>query len=174
MTVLMRNPNFLILDEPTNDLDIDTLAILEDFLMDYQGCLLMVSHDRFFMDKLADHVFVFEEPGQIRDFPGTYSDYRLWKKAEEDQREINRKAEQAAVEPKKQGARKLSYKEKMELEQLDALIPELEQQKNALEARLMDGNLHFTELDAVSKQLEQLRHDLDEKGMRWLELQDLQ
>jgi ATP-binding cassette subfamily F protein uup len=174
MTVLMRNPNFLILDEPTNDLDIDTLAVLEDFLLDFQGCLLMVSHDRFFMDKLADHVFVFEEPGHVRDFPGSYSDYRLWNKTETERKEVLKKSEVQATEPRKQAIRKLSYKEKTELEQLDTLIPELEQQKNALEARLMEGSLHFTELETISKQLEQLRHELDEKGMRWLELQELQ
>lgn len=175
MTVLMRNPNFLILDEPTNDLDIDTLAILEDFLLDFQGCLLVVSHDRFFMDKLADHVFVFEGEGVIRDFPGSYSDYRAFKKDEE---ELNASARKAAaaqtVQPKKVVERKLSYKEKLELETLDKLIPELEQQKNALEARLMEVNLHFTELEQISKQLEDLRNELDEKGMRWLELQELQ
>jgi ATP-binding cassette subfamily F protein uup len=175
MTVLMRNPNFLILDEPTNDLDIDTLAILEDFLLDFQGCLLMVSHDRFFMDKLADHVFVFEGNGVIRDFPGSYSDYRIFKKDEE---ELNASARKAAavqvVQPKKAAERKLSYKEKQELETLDKLIPELEQQKNALEARLMEVNLHFTELEQISRQLEDVRNELDEKGMRWLELQELQ
>lgn len=174
MTVLMRNPNFLILDEPTNDLDIDTLTILEDFLLDFEGCLLLVSHDRFFMDKLADHVFVFEGAGQIRDFPGSYSDYRLWKKNEEGQKEHIRKSEPAVSATPKSGTRKMTYKEKQEFEQLDALIPELEQQKNALEARLMEGTLHFTELESISKQLEQLRHELDEKGMRWLELQELQ
>lgn len=174
MTVLMRNPNFLILDEPTNDLDIDTLAILEDFLLDFQGCLLMVSHDRFFMDKLADHVFVFEGEGIIRDFPGSYSDYRAFKKDEEDLNATKKKAAQVLAQPKKSEVRKLSYKEKLELETLDQLIPELEQQKNALEARLMEVNLHFTELEHISKQLEELRNELDEKGMRWLELQEMQ
>jgi ATP-binding cassette subfamily F protein uup len=177
MTVLMKNPNFLVLDEPTNDLDIDTLAVLEDFLLDYDGCLVVVTHDRYFMDKLVDHVFAFEGEGQVRDFPGNYTEYRSWK-AEEDARQVAQRQARTAEEKAKtvqpsNAVRKMTFKERQEMKELDALLPVLEKEKRDLEIALAEGNADYTEIARMGERLESLNAELDEKGMRWLELQEL-
>ena len=181
-TVLMSNPNFLVLDEPTNDLDIVTLNLLEDYLRHFKGCVIVVSHDRYFVDKVVDHIWAFEGEGRIKDFPGNYSDYRLWKVAREAEekrtmssagvREKRReKPEKADAETVKQ-RRKLTFKEKKEFEELDALIPRLEADKAALEADLSSGALSANELQEKSLALGRLMEEIDEKSMRWLELSE--
>lgn len=181
MTLLIKNPNFLILDEPTNDLDIATLSILEDFLFEFQGCVIIVSHDRYFMDKLVDHVFVFEGNGVIKDYPGNYSDYRNW--FDENKRIELAAAKLAAQNPAPKAEvkvvetasqkRKLTFKEKFELENLDKEIPELETQKKELEQKIMDSSLSHTDIYETSKKIEQITEELDSKGLRWLELSEL-
>ena len=183
LTILFRNPNFLILDEPTNDLDLPTLSVLENFLMDYQGCILIVSHDRYFMDRLVDHLFVFEGQGVIRDFPGNYSQYRLWQKAEEQrikQLEEQKAAKQpvaptAAVtkEASERAPKKASYKEKREFEQLEKEIADLEAEKSGLEQTLAAGTLDFEQLSLHSKRIAEIIALLEEKEFRWLELSEL-
>nr|WP_319999563.1 ABC-F family ATP-binding cassette domain-containing protein [uncultured Draconibacterium sp.] len=179
-TVLMENPNFLILDEPTNDLDIMTLNVLEDYLQSFAGCVVVVSHDRFFMDKIVDHLFVFEGEGVITDFPGNYTVYRNKVEEEEQQKakeEAKKKAEaksEAATKPSQpQTKKKLSYNEKRELEQLENEIPELEAQIGELEELLNSGNLNHDELYEKSLQLDDMKSQLDEKELRWLELSEL-
>ena len=174
-TVLMQSPNFLVLDEPTNDLDIVTLGILEEYLQAFRGCVIVVSHDRYFVDKVADHLLVFCGGGEIRDFAGTYSEYVAWK------REAARRAEAAQARPKPQAAktqaaeavpRKLSFNEKRELEALETEIPALEAEKAALEASLSSGTLPVEELTAQSRRIAELIASIDEKTMRWLELSE--
>ena len=176
-TVLMRNPNFLVLDEPTNDLDIVTLGILEEYLSAFKGCVIVVSHDRYFVDKVADHLLVFCGGGEIKDFAGTYSDYVAWKR----EYEAARRSEEAQARPKPQQARsgaseatarKLSFNEKRELEALDAEIPALEAEKAALETSMSSGTLPVAELTAQSERIAQLIDLIDEKTMRWLELSE--
>ncbi len=181
MTILIKNPNFLILDEPTNDLDILTLSILEDFLSEFQGCILIVSHDRYFMDKLVDHVFVFEGDGVVRDFPGNYSDYR--NRLELERRDAIADSKQLAVsvgsddfivEPEnKNGKRKLSFKEKREFELLEKEIAELETTKKIKEELLSEGSLPHDEIYKASQALIEIIQQIDEKSMRWLELSEL-
>ncbi len=173
LKVLVENPNFLILDEPTNDLDIATLNVLEDFLAGYGGCLLVVSHDRYFLDRLVDHTFAFEGDGYIRDYPGNYTDYRNW--ADEQAKELKKAPK--VVEVKKSSAsaetkRKLSFKEKMEFEALEKEIPELEKEKEELSQLLSGGLTDFEEIAKVSARLEELVSALEEKEMRWLELSE--
>lgn len=172
-TVLMRNPNFLVLDEPTNDLDIITLGILEEYLHNFKGCVIIVSHDRYFVDKVADHLLVFCGRGEIKNFTGTYSEYVDWKR----EYEAARRAETTQARPKavaartpieESGPRKLSFSEKRELEALEAEIPALEAEKSALEAALSSGTLPIAELTAQSQRIGQLIALLDEKTMRWL------
>lgn len=176
-TVLMTKPNFLILDEPTNDLDIVTLQVLEDYLIQYQGCLLIVSHDRYFMDKIVDHLFVFEGNGVVRDFPGNYSVYR-YKKDEEEKLESIIASKKKAVEkkPEKQKQNtyenRLSYKEKLEFEQLEKEIESLSQEKENLETELSSGTLSTDDLQEKSTRFSELSDLLDEKEMRWLELSE--
>lgn len=174
LSILFRNPNFLILDEPTNDLDLPTLGVLENFLSEYQGCLLIVSHDRYFMDRLVDHLLVFEGDGEIRDFPGNYTQYRIWQK---DQESVTPPAAQAvkqadtpAPEPAK---RKLSYKEKREFEGLQQEIASLEKEKKGLEEQLGNGSQGFELLTSMSERIAAINRLLDEKEMRWLELSEL-
>jgi len=169
----MRNPNFLILDEPTNDLDIMTLNVLEDYLRNFQGCAIVVSHDRFFMDKIVDHLFVFGGEGQIKDFPGNYSDYRDWVEEKEKEQRIPEKKEKTA-KPKaiKEGTRKLSFNEKRELEQLENDIAKLEEEKTAIEIAMNSGNCLSEELVIKSQRHGEIRNILDDKEMRWLELSD--
>lgn len=174
-TVLMKAPNFLILDEPTNDLDIVTLQILEEYLKQFKGCLIIVSHDRYFMDKVVDHLLVFNGDGDVKDFPGNYSQYREWKLAKE-------KDEKAKVAPTVQlesnntrnqnRARKLSYKEKKEFEQLEIDIENLNKEKEAINAALCGGTTDVEEITKLSKRLPLLNEELDEKEMRWLELSE--
>ena len=179
--VLMRNPNFLVLDEPTNDLDIPTLQILEEYLADFKGCVIVVSHDRYFMDKVVDHLLVFKGGGVVKDFPGNYSQYREWSEWERIQAE---EAAAASVKPKAQPAtvrrssgerkRRLTYAERREMEQLEQEIEALEKEKQDLENRLCSGGLPVEELTAYSKRLPQLTDLLDEKSMRWLELSEIE
>ncbi len=174
-TVLMRNPNFLILDEPTNDLDILTLNVLEDYLRTFRGCLIVVSHDRYFMDKVVDHLLVFNGQGDIGDFPGNYTQYREWKGLSERQ-------EKEAVQPKKEKnirvrlneKRKMSFKEKREFEQLEQEIADLEEEKRQIEEALCSGTLSVEELTEHSKRLPQLTELIDEKTFRWMELSEIE
>jgi ATP-binding cassette subfamily F protein uup len=179
LSILFRNPNFLILDEPTNDLDLPTLGVLENFLSEFQGCLLIVSHDRYFMDRLVDHLFVFEGEGKIRDFPGNYSQYRDQVKSSEDVLDAATKPakDSSKTEVKEMAvsnvARKLSYKEKREFEMLGKEITELEKEKSAVTAKLNSGTLPFDELQVLSKRIGEIAIELDEKEMRWLELSEI-
>ncbi len=181
LAVLFRNPNFLILDEPTNDLDLPTLGVLERFLSDFAGCLLIVSHDRYFMDRLVDHLFVFEGEGNITDFPGNYSDYRIWEKSRE-RNDTSIKGTQLSSEPEPvpvveikaepiKSKRKLSFKEQKELEQLEKEMPELENEKEEI-AKKMTGNVPFDELQKLSNRATAITGLLEEKEMRWLELSE--
>ncbi|KGL47679.1 ABC-F family ATP-binding cassette domain-containing protein [Porphyromonas gulae] len=179
-TVLMKNPNFLILDEPTNDLDILTLNVLENYLSEFKGCVLVVSHDRFFMDKVVNHLFTFEGNGIVKDFPGNYTQYREYKQQEEAERQAvessstTRKAENE--KPRTDTAerpRKLTFKEKQELEQLEAELPKLEKEKAELESRMSSGTMSTDELLTAGDRIAALIEEIDSKGMRWLELSDI-
>lgn len=175
LKVLIKNPNFLILDEPTNDLDLDTLNVLEDFLENFGGCLLIVSHDRYFMDRLVEHLFVFEGEGNIRDFPGNYTDYRDWLEEEEIRRkeQATKAAAPKAATPAANGSeskKKLSFKEKQEYERLETEIDKLESRKKELVNKLNAGSASHDELIAWSREIEQIEHDLAVKSDRWLEL----
>lgn len=175
MTVLMKNPNFLILDEPTNDLDILTLNILEDYLLQFDGCVMVVSHDRYFLDKVTDHLFVFHGNGRIKDFPGNYSDYYTQKKQELKKQKTNASAIRGSKKPKptrKPDKNKLTFKEKKELEDTERKIKDLEAQKKEIEAQLNSGNLSGDELLKTSSNLGQIIESLDEYEMRWLELSE--
>lgn len=178
LTVLMDNPNFLILDEPTNDLDILTLNVLEDFLMEFDGCLIVVTHDRYFMDKLTDHLFVFEGEGKIRDFPGNYTEYRADKiKREELERNRNKSVVKTAPEKKKEEAKgagkaKLTYAEKLEFTELEGDIEKLESRKEEITELFEKGTLPANELEDLSKEMNTLMSSLEEKEMRWLELSE--
>ena len=179
-TVLMKNPNFLVLDEPTNDLDIQTLQILEEYLQDFPGCVIMVSHDRYFMDKVVDHLLVFKGEGEIQDFPGNYTqfrDFQKMKSKEEEQQKPTKNSSPTANEQKKDyrnnTKRKMSFKEKREYEQLSDKIAQLEEEKQQLEEELCSGNLSVDELTEKSKRLPILKEELDELELRWLELAEL-
>jgi ABC transporter, ATP-binding protein len=179
-TVLMKNPNFLVLDEPTNDLDIQTLQILEEYLQDFPGCVIVVSHDRYFMDKVVDHLLVFKGDGEIQDFPGNYTQYRDYQKMkskEEEQQKPAKSSNTSSNDAKKDyrnnQKRKLSFKEKREYEQLTDKIAQLEEEKQQLEEELCSGNLSVDELTEKSKRLPILKEELDELELRWLELAEL-
>ena len=178
--VLMKNPNFLVLDEPTNDLDIVTLQILEEYLQDFPGCVIVVSHDRYFMDKVVDHLLVFKGDGEIKDFPGNYTQYRQWSalqpKAESQAKETGNSANPRKSEkPSNSGdRRKMTYKEKREFEQLEKDIAALEEEQHQLEEALCSGTLSVEELTEKSKRLPLLKDELDEKSMRWLELSEIE
>ena len=179
-TVLMKNPNFLVLDEPTNDLDIQTLQILEEYLQDFPGCVIVVSHDRYFMDKVVDHLLVFKGEGEIQDFPGNYTqfrDFQKMKSKEEEQQKSTKSSNTTANEAKKDyrnnTKRKMSFKEKREYEQLSDKIAQLEEEKQQLEEELCSGNLSVDELTEKSKRLPILKEELDELELRWLELAEL-
>ena len=177
-TVLMRNPNFLVLDEPTNDLDVVTLQILEEYLQDFPGCVIVVSHDRYFMDKVVDHLLVFNGEGEIKDFPGNYTQYRQWCQMQPNEPKYTKdvKAEKeikTASSNNTQQKRKLTYKEKRELEQLEIDIEKLEKEQRELEEALCSGTLSVDELTEKSKRLPLLKGELDEKSMRWLELLEI-
>ena len=174
-TVLMSNPNFLVLDEPTNDLDIETLQVLEEYLCDFKGCVIVVSHDRYFMDKVVDHLLVFKGQGDIRDFPGNYSDYRDWKEAKEQHdKAMEKPKEEKTVRVRQNDRRKMTFKEKKEFEELEALIAKLEQEKSDIETALCSGTLSVDELTEKSKRLPELNDLIDEKTMRWLELSEIE
>ncbi len=177
LKVLIENPNFLILDEPTNDLDIATLNVLEEFLMGYGGCLLVVSHDRYFLDRIVDHTFAFEGDGVIKDFPGNYTDYRIWQEENAKQQKKDRDNKPATVEIAqiKEAApkRKLSFKEKTEFDKLEKDIQTLEKTKIDLTEKLSSGTLSFDEIADISKRLEDTVNDLEEKELRWLELSEM-
>ena len=175
-TVLMRNPNFLVLDEPTNDLDITTLSILEEYLQDFPGCVIVVSHDRFFMDRVVDHLLVFKGDGVINDFPGNYSQYREWSalqsKETEKAKDNESKEKKTAASYRNDTRRKLSFKEKREFEQLEKEIASLEAERKTLEEQLCSGTLSVDELTEKSRRLPMLKEELEEKEMRWLELSE--
>ncbi len=185
-TVLMRNPNFLVLDEPTNDLDIQTLQVLEEYLQDFAGCVIVVSHDRYFMDKVVDHLLVFKGEGEIQDFPGNYTQYREWSRMQaKDEAEQAKPAKSGNATAENDGAgtakrdanfenkRKMSYKEKREYEQLTQEIDALTEEQKKLEEELCSGNLSVEELTEKSKRLPEIKDELDEKEMRWLELAEM-
>ena len=176
-TVLMRNPNFLVLDEPTNDLDIVTLQILEEYLQDFPGCVIVVSHDRYFMDKVVDHLLVFKGQGEIKDFPGNYTQYREWASLEENKTSSSCSSCSTSTAGKPSyrhdDRRRLSYKEKREMEQLEKDIAALEEEKKKIEEALCGGTTEVEEITAMSKRLPQLNEELDEKSMRWFELSEI-
>lgn len=185
-TVLMRNPNFLVLDEPTNDLDIQTLQVLEEYLQDFAGCVIVVSHDRYFMDKVVDHLLVFKGEGEIQDFPGNYTQYREWSRMQaKDEAEQAKPAKSGNATAENDGTgtakrdanfenkRKMSYKEKREYEQLTQEIDALTEEQKKLEKELCSGNLSVEELTEKSKRLPEIKDELDEKEMRWLELAEM-
>lgn len=175
MTVLMRNPNFLILDEPTNDLDIFTLAVLEDYLQNFNGTVIIVSHDRYFVDKVADHLFVFEGGGVIKDFPGNYSEYQEYAKLKDKEAKIEKSEKEEPVGKQKNDAdkpKKLSFKEKREVEQLEVDIDRLGSLKQEIEQQLSSGTLDADKLTELSEQHGKVTEELDEKEMRWLELSE--
>ena len=185
-TVLMRNPNFLVLDEPTNDLDIQTLQVLEEYLQDFAGCVIVVSHDRYFMDKVVDHLLVFKGEGEIQDFPGNYTQYREWSRMQaKDEAGQAKPAKNGNATAENDGAgtakrdanfenkRKMSYKEKREYEQLTQEIDALTEEQKKLEEELCSGNLSVEELTEKSKRLPEIKDELDEKEMRWLELAEM-
>ncbi len=194
LSVLYKNPNFLILDEPTNDLDLPTLAVLERFLEDYQGCVLIVSHDRYFMDRLVDHLFVFEGNGEVRDFPGTYTQYRIWLKENEKKENKwqvleqykssgnslnNTSNDQSAkkttvVKQADTEKKRMGFKEKREFEILEKEIPALEAEKKDIENKLTNPELGYDELMALSKRISDINTELEQKEMRWLELSEMQ
>nr|WP_302958421.1 ABC-F family ATP-binding cassette domain-containing protein [uncultured Prevotella sp.] len=181
-TVLMRNPNFLVLDEPTNDLDIQTLQVLEEYLQDFAGCVIVVSHDRYFMDKVVDHLLVFKGEGEIQDFPGNYTQYREWCRLQP--KTEGEGAEKKATKPtakeqpsatlKKEGKRKMTYKEKREYELLTKELEQLENEQKTLEEALCSGQLSVEELTEKSKRLPEIKDEIDEKEMRWLELAEIE
>lgn len=188
-TVLMRNPNFLVLDEPTNDLDIQTSQVLEEYLQDFAGCVIVVSHDRYFMDKVVDHLLVFKGEGEIQDFPGNYTQYREWSRLQTKEEEASAKGKAAANAPAKtennaagtakrdasfENKRKMTYKEKREYEQLAKEIEALEAEQKQLEEALCSGTLSVDELTEKSKRLPLIKDELDEKEMRWLELAEIE
>ena len=180
-TVLMRNPNFLVLDEPTNDLDIVTLQILEEYLQDFPGCVIVVSHDRYFMDKVVDHLLVFKGQGEIKDFPGNYSQYREWQALQPIEKDVkkdgspteSKRPQPSNPVPDDNKPRRMSFKEKREFEQLEKDIEALETEKKQIEDALSGGTLSVAEITEKSKRLPILNDELDEKTMRWLELSEL-
>jgi len=191
MNILIKNPNFLILDEPTNDLDIVTLSVLEDFLTNFPGCVLIVTHDRYFMDKMVDHLFVFEGEGEVRDFPGNYTQYRIWLKDNEKKEnkwavlESNKskgqtteeavaaKAAAAASSAPATPKRKPSFNEKRAFEQLEKEMPLLEKERQDLTDKMSAGNLNFDQIQQLSDRLIQINQALEEKELQWLELSEL-
>ena len=182
-TVLMKNPNFLVLDEPTNDLDIVTLQILEEYLQDFPGCVIVVSHDRYFMDKVVDHLLVFKGDGEIKDFPGNYTQYRQWLTLQPKEVAsggscspgISRNTRNASeVSLSRDTKRKMTYKEKREFEQLEKEVAALEEEQHHIEEALCSGKLTVEELTEKSKRLPLLKDELDEKSMRWLELSEIE
>ena len=172
-TVLMRNPNFLVLDEPTNDLDIQTLQILEEFLSDFPGCVIVVSHDRYFTDKVVDHLLVFHGNGDVQDFPGNYTQYREWSALQDQNTQTQAKTKKEKKSYRNDDRRRMTFKERFEFEQLEKDIALLEEEQRLLEEQLCSGLLSAKELTEKSIRLPRLKDELDEKSMRWLELSEL-
>ena len=172
-TVLMQSPNFLVLDEPTNDLDIQTLQIFEEYLADFPGCVIIVSHDRYFMDKVVDHLLVFKGGGEVQDFPGNYTQYREWCSLKSKDDAAKEKREPVTREKRQQERRRLTYKEKMEYARLEQEIAEIEVERKAVEDKLCSGTLPIEELTELSKRLPKLKEEQDVKEMRWLELSEI-
>ena len=180
LSVLFLNPNFLVLDEPTNDLDLQTLRTLEEFLKDFPGCILIVSHDRYFMDRVVEHLFAFEGDGVIKDFPGNYSQYRTWK--EQETRRIEQEYKEKITKEKEQGLKikvqspadkpKLSFKERNEFNALETEIPSMEIEKLELQERMSSGNIAYEDLKKAADRVDQITLQLNEKEMRWLELSE--
>ena len=178
-TVLMKNPNFLVLDEPTNDLDIQTLQVLEEYLQDFAGCVIVVSHDRYFTDKVVDHLLVFHGKGDIQDFPGNYSQYREWKSLHSDeenaQKKESNKTNNVQKKPRRDvSQRKMTYKERLEFAQLEKDIATLEEEQQRIEEALCSGTLSVDDLTEKSKRLSAIKDEIDEKTMRWLELSEIE
>jgi len=178
-TVLMKNPNFLVLDEPTNDLDIQTLQVLEEYLQDFAGCVIVVSHDRYFTDKVVDHLLVFHGQGDIQDFPGNYSQYREWKSLHSDeenaQKKESNKNNNVQKKPRRDvSQRKMTYKERLEFAQLEKDIATLEEEQQRIEEALCSGTLSVDDLTEKSKRLSAIKDEIDEKTMRWLELSEIE
>jgi ATP-binding cassette subfamily F protein uup len=185
LSILFLNPNFLILDEPTNDLDLQTLRTLEEFLLDFPGCILIVSHDRYFMDRMVDHLFAFEGDGIIKDFPGNYTLYRDWKQTEElhvsrfsfdEKNPAETKTAQPETKNEKRETnnqkQKFSFKEKYEFDQLEKELPQLQDEKKMLEEKMNSGNINYDELQNAAERISTIVQLLDEKEMRWLELSE--
>ena len=181
-TVLMKNPNFLVLDEPTNDLDIKTLQILEEYLQEFPGCVIIVSHDRYFMDKVVDHLLVFKGNGVIKDFPGNYTQYREWKKIEPEPEEPKKGEATNTVSQRSSGPRdpnankkrKMTFKEKREFESLEKELETLNTEKKNIEEKLSGSNITVEEITTLSKRLPILNNEIDEKELRWLELSEIE
>ena len=179
LSILFRNPNFLILDEPTNDLDLPTLSVLENFLSDFQGCLVIVSHDRYFMDRLVDHLFVFEGNGVVRDFPGNYTNYRIEERAREKEKEKTPAKETIAIKDEKPVAaepvkKKLSFKEKREFEQLEKEIAKLDEEKTTLTAKMSTEGANYDEIQKMANRINEIDEKLGMKELRWLELSEME
>lgn len=172
-TVLMKNPNFLVLDEPTNDLDIQTLQVLEEYLADFAGCVIVVSHDRYFIDKIVDHLLVFKGNGEIQDFPGNYTQYREWKSLQPAAKKEEKKENKQREKPKSE-KRKMTYKEKTRFEQLEKDIANLETEQKQIEAELCSGKLDIKQLTEKSKRFAELKEIIDEKTMEWMELSEIE
>ena len=172
-TVLMKNPNFLVLDEPTNDLDIQTLQVLEEYLADFAGCVIVVSHDRYFIDKIVDHLLVFKGNGEIQDFPGNYTQYREWKSLQPAEKKEEKKENKQREKPKSE-KRKMTYKEKTRFEQLEKDIANLETEQKQIEAELCSGKLDIKQLTEKSKRFAELKEIIDEKTMEWMELSEIE
>ncbi|MBR5062227.1 MAG: ABC-F family ATP-binding cassette domain-containing protein, partial [Prevotella sp.] len=178
-TVLMKNPNFLVLDEPTNDLDIQTLQVLEEYLQDFAGCVIVVSHDRYFTDKVVDHLLVFHGQGKIQDFPGNYSQYREWRSMNsienKDKKKDNVKPTNEQKKTKRNDSqRRMTYKERLEFDQLEKDIATLEAEQHQIEEALCSGTLSVEDLTEKSKRLSVLKDEIDEKSMSWLELSEIE
>ncbi len=173
LTILFTNPNFLILDEPTNDLDLPTLAVLEKFLSEYQGCVLIVSHDRYFMDRLVDHLFVFKGDAAVQDFPGNYTQFRLWEKDEEKKAVVAKQVVVNTEKNKTAEKKKVGFKEKREFEQLEKEIATLEAEKEQITNQLSDPELGYDRVEMISKRLTAITNELEQKEMRWLELSEI-
>ena len=173
LTILMKNPNFLILDEPTNDLDLITLKVLEDFLDEFQGCIITVSHDRYFMDRLVDHLFVFEGDGVVKDFPGNYTDYRWQQSKESKSKEIKAKQKFVVEEGIVQGKRKLTYLEKKEYDSIETQIDALEQEKVTIGEQFNSSNIDPEKVKVLGMRVKEIDEEIAEKTERWMELDEL-
>lgn len=173
LTILFKNPNFLVLDEPTNDLDLPTLSVLEDFLNEFPGCLLVISHDRYFMDRIVDHLFVFEGNGVIRDFPGNYASYREEEALQEIEKPVSQSKEISAVSPATPEKKKAGFKEKREFELIEKELEKMNREKDDIAKRLSETTMDYAQLDSLSKRFQELSTEIEEKEMRWLELSEL-